>query len=390
MKRSWQGIWRNLAWPAGILAVALLIGVLSGPARTTSALDPGSARSEGLRALVLYLEQSGWTVRPSVEAPWQVTPRQGVLFVSPEILVKADDRESRALADWAAQGGLLVLLGPAERGPLQTPVLLPAVGHTEFILDQAVPAPGGARTLFAPAGARWDPTGMRTDQEWQGVASVLGAPLLATRPALSDGGSGRVVALADPLLLDNQALPQADNLAFALGLMEDGRRSEWGYYTGDPTAALRAQLTGEGGPHLPLSWRLLLWGLGLAAVAGFWVAGRRTGPVLPPSPQPSRPGVEFLMAQAHAYRRSGAAAGALDYLLRAFRRDLARHAGLSPAAPAAALASASLGLGLEPAEVESLLTRAEGGLGRRLTDKQLLALARELAAMQRRMHHARH
>lgn len=389
MRRAWRLPWRTAAWPAAILAVALLIGLLTGPARTVSALDPGSAHPDGMRALVLYLAQSGWRVRTQVDDPGQVPPRQGVLFVPQEVLARADGREARTLADWAGQGGLLVLLGPAETGPLQTPPLLEAAGQTEFVLDEGAPTLGGAHSLFTPVGARWNLHGPRPAQGWQVVAPVQGFPLLAARSASADGGPGRVVALADPMMLDNQALPRADNLAFALALMEDGRRTEWGYFTGDPMAALRAQLMGGEGPHLPLSWRLLLRGLALAAVAGFWVAGRRTGPALPPSPQPSRPGVEFLVAQAHAYRRAGAASGALAYLLRAFRRDLARRTGLPPAAPTAALAGAAAGLGLDPAEVNSLLTRAEGGLDRRLSDKQLLALAHELAAMQRRMHDAR-
>jgi len=388
MKRLWQGVWRSLAWPAAILAVALLIGLLAGPARTGSALDPDSARTHGLRALVLYLKESGWVVRPSVTDPKQVSPRQGVLFVAPEVLDRADRGEGQSLTDWVGQGGLLVLLGTADRGALQTPAQREEGAPREAVLDDGSPSLGGARRLFTPKGSRWNPSSMSSGAGWQPGAVAQGAPLLAIRQG-PGGGPGRIVALAEPRMLDNQALPQQDNLVFALALVEDGQRHEWGYYIGDPMAALRQQMAGDQGPRLPLSWRLLLWGLGLAAVAGFWLAGRRTGPVLPPAPQPSRPGVEFLVAQAHAYRQAGAATGVLGYLLRAFRRDLARRTGLPPGAPATALAGASLGLGLEPEAVQSLLSRAEDFLSRRLTNKQLLALARELAAMHRRMRNAR-
>ena len=394
---------RTFAWPIVLLIAVLLVGLLKEPAGPPNSFDLRSADSRGARALALYLGQSGWRTTDQVTDPDSLRPADSVLLLTPETTALLDAPAARRLEDWVTHGGRLVLLGgapvgrgPAGRDPLggdpekrnifayAPPLTLPGRSGPAAVSGDD-PRLAGVRQVVTQGGVRWDTTGDAVDN-WRGVLSNIDGTLVLVRRGT---GQGEVVALADASPLSNHYLPEGDNLALALALVGDGQRHQIGVYAIDPMAYLRGRLAGQGPVPLPLSWRLLPWGLALAAALGFWRSGRRTGPVLPPAPPPARPATEFLQAQAHAYRRARANAAVLRYVFDAFRRDLARRAGLPPQASLPALAAAAPRLGVAPAELSTLLERVERFLARPLTEKHMLTLVRDLVVMQRRMGHAR-
>lgn len=392
---------RPFAVPLALLVAVAVVGLMVGPAAPPNSLDLGSAGSQGARALALYLGQSGWQVTDEVSDPYAVDPASGVLLLPPEARNQLDRTAAKRLAAWVQAGGRLVELGGDWTLPSQPTAGGGFVYAPPRRLDSS---PGtaamgagdgsmaGVRQVVTASGARWY---VLSGGPWRSALGNIDGSLVAVR---NDTGRGEVVALADPSPLRNDYLRRADNLALALDVMGDGQRSRLAVYNIDSLAYMQRNLANQraagGTASLPLSWRLLPWGLALAAVLGFWRAGRRTGPVFPVEPPPARPGTEFLRAQAHAYRRARANGAVLRYVFDAFRRDLARRTGLPPQAPLPALAAAAPRLGVTPAELQYLLGRVERSLAtpqsqHLLTEKQMLLLVRDLVVMQRRMRHAR-
>ncbi|MFL5959236.1 MAG: DUF4350 domain-containing protein [Gaiellaceae bacterium] len=184
--------------------------------------------------------------------------------------------------------------------------------------------------------------------------------------AIERVGGGSVYLLADSSPLQNRLLGAADNAALGLALAGPGERpvefleSYHGYGTGSGLAAL------------PLAWKLLLGGLGLAALVYAVARGRRFGPPeeegrsLPP---PRREYVDSLAAVIARSRRRDAAVGPVR---REARDALLRRAALPPDAGDDAVRSAARRLGLGDEEAEALLRPAR-------TDADVLAVGRAAA-----------
>ena len=179
-------------------------------------------------------------------------------------------------------------------------------------------------------------------------------------------GGGTVLRLADSSPLQNRRLGAGDNAAFGLALAGPPSRpvefleSYHGYGTGSGLSAL------------PLSWKLLLAGLGLAAIVYMVARGRRFGPpeeegrTLAP---PRREYVDSLAAVVARSRRRDASVGPVR---REARDAVLRRAALPPDAGHAAFRAAASRVGLAEEDTEALVRPVE-------TDADVLAVGRAAA-----------
>ena len=139
-------------------------------------------------------------------------------------------------------------------------------------------------------------------------------------------GSGRVVVLADPLVLCNGYLEKKDNgrfLADVVGLVgTTGPVAFDEYHHGLVLSDLA-----------PQAWVLTPWGAALlwllvAGFAGLLLRGRGFGPIIPRPAETARADVEWAVAVGELLRRSGARSVTLGLLATASERAVASRTGL--------------------------------------------------------------
>lgn len=267
------------------LLLRLVDALLPAPHGPVSSSYATSAH--GLAAYASLLERAGHPVRQVRVPIADRRPRPGetLVVLDPDVV---DPGEARAIGAWVRGGGRLL-----------------AGGENAAWLDAVLPAPPspddgapGTRHALVPVpgvttvrsdGGGWNRAGR--------ALPVIGPP---DRPLLLSARSGRgtVDLLADPGVLQNRRLGQAD--AAALGLALAGGR-------GRPVAFLETvhgygAARGLGGLPARVQW--VLAGLFLAGLAGLWAVGRRLGPPedaerpLPP------PRVEYVDALAAALARA--------------------------------------------------------------------------------------
>ena len=181
-------------------------------------------------------------------------------------------------------------------------------------------------------------------------------------------GDGSVVFLADSSPLQNRLLGSADNAAFGLALALPRSRavlfleSYHGYGTG-----ARSGLSA-----LPLAWKLLLGGLGLAALVYMVARGRRFGPPEEEGRDLAPPRREYVDSLAAVMARSRRRDAAVGPVRREARDSVLRRASFPRDADDDAVRSAAGRLGLTDDEAEALLRPAE-------TDDDVVALGRAAA-----------
>jgi hypothetical protein len=178
----------------------------------------------------------------------------------------------------------------------------------------------------------------------QGVTQVAGAdfatpldpapgqvPILRTASGLVLGylqkiGSGRVIVLADPLVLCNGYLEKKDNgrlLADVVGLV-------------GPNAAVAFDEYHHGlvlSDLAPQAWVLTPWGAAIlwllvAGFVGLLLRGRGFGPIIPRPAETARADAEWAVAVGELLRRSGARSVTLGVLATASERAVASRTGL--------------------------------------------------------------
>jgi hypothetical protein len=138
-------------------------------------------------------------------------------------------------------------------------------------------------------------------------------------------GSGTVYVLADPLVLCNGYLGNADNGRLLANLIPS-----------DPAARVVFDEYHHGltvADFAPQTWLLTPWGFGLfwlivAVFFGFFLRGRRFGPPVPRPPEIARSEAEWSVAIGELLRRSGARGVALGLLATATERAVAARTGL--------------------------------------------------------------
>ena len=277
-----------------------------------------SDAANGASAARLFAQAMGHTTNQIV-GTFAPPPNDGLMFVFTPTSPFTTDEANRT-AGWVYSGGVLIYA--TEQGDAE---LDRALGVTR--LNGIAPS---ATQIANPV--------------LQGVTEVAGAdftapldPAAAQVPILRSGngavlgymqkiGSGRVVVLADPLVLCNGYLEKKDNgrlLADILGLVgTNGLVAFDEYHHGLVLSDLA-----------PQAWVLTPWGAALLwlLVAGFFgllLRGRGFGPIIPRPAETTRADVEWAVAVGELLRRSGARSVTLGVLATASERAVASRTGL--------------------------------------------------------------
>jgi len=306
---------------------------------------PGGPRSSsyatsaaGAAAYAELLGRAGHPVRQVRALPHseQPSPAATVILLDPPAVAP---RDLDALRQFVGAGGRLVAAGLSREaiGRLIAPV--PQLG------------PGSTRVRVQRLEIRTDGTSLWRPHRFLVVGRV---------------GRGAIYLLADSSPLQNRLLPRADNAALGLALAGPSARpvdfleSYHGYGRSSGLAAL------------PLAWKLLLGGLGLAALVYMVARGRRFGPPqeesrdLPPARR------EYVDALAGSIARTRRRQEAVEPVRREARKALLRRVALSPDSGDPAVREAARRVGLTEADADVLLDPVR-------TDADVLALGRVLA-----------
>jgi hypothetical protein len=367
---------RSRAWiavvllAAGLLAVTLLVGAPS--SSHDHALDPASTQSDGTKALVLLLQESGANsvVTDHVPAP------------GTDVAVLLADTTSRSFTDqlerWVEGGGVLVVADhyssfapPVDAAP--TPF-----GDAEIQVARGscdIPALAGLFELFSPTGStRYRvPAGSGSCFADGSRAFVVDTPT----------GRGHVVAVGTPDVFTNAALDQGDNAGLAVALMAPipGHRVDvlYGMSAHGSPAASRGDL----GSLVPTGVKLGLVELVLAFGVYAWWRARRLGrPVLEHQPVQIA-GSELVSAHGNLLQQTHEPDRAARVLRRDLRRQLGDRLGIGPDAPPQVVAEVTASrTGLPRDQVD----RAVNDVPVR-SEEELLALAHDIDAIRTEVLH---
>ena len=305
------GLWALVV--LGLLAVALVAG---GPSTPGHSLDPGSTDSNGTKAMVDLLQDSGADVTVQDTSPG----------TSSDVAVLLSDSTSQAMTDqlerWVEAGGTLIVADPRSSFVPVATSSLDILGVTDRAVQRAdcsIAALAGIEQLRPGPGVLYE----RADSTESCFAGTSGAFVVDTPT-----GRGHVVAVGSSALFTNDMLGADDNAALTVALMAPREGT---------TVAMLYGMVPDGGTRasgfaalIPTGVRLALLQLAIAFVLYTWWRGRRLGrPVR--EPQLVQIGgselvgaVGNLMQQTHDPDRAAR-------LLRAdLRRRLAERLGLPP------------------------------------------------------------
>jgi hypothetical protein len=272
-----------IAFALQLRAIDALAPAPHGPVSSSYATS-----AHGLAAYASLLERAGHPVRRVQVPVADRRPRAGetLVVLDPGLV---EPREARAIGAWVRGGGRLVA-GGGNAGWLDAVLAAaPLAAEGPRGPRRALVPLAGVTTVRSGEGAGWHAAGP--------ALPVIGPPaaplLLAAR-----SGRGTVALLADPSVLQNRLLGQAD--AAALGLALAGG-------PGRPVAFLET-VHGYGAARgfagLPTRVKWLLAGLALAGLAALWAVGRRLGPPEDPDRALPPPRVEYVDALAAALARA--------------------------------------------------------------------------------------
>lgn len=218
------------------------------------------------------LEQSGHPVTRLEEPvrPGILDPATTLVIASPDTFA-LDDRQMALIGQFVDAGGRLIVSSTSLFGDLATTLLDPPPvlgGVPSGTMTPVFPVPETKDVeIIAVSGLyAWADTGSALPVVGRDGAAVV---------AVASIGEGRLIALADPAILSNVLLDEADNAALGLAI------------TGEPgrPVVFNEYVHGYGGASalaaLPDGWAAaLLLGLG-AAVVWLWSIGSRFAPAEP-------------------------------------------------------------------------------------------------------------
>jgi hypothetical protein len=345
----------------GIAAVAYFLQ----PPQDSPEHRSTSDAANGASAAVLFAQAMG---HPTVEISGTFAPpaANSLMFVFTPTSHYTSD-EAALTASWVRSGGVLIY----------------ASEQSDPELDRVLRV-SRARGFAASSTAVANPVlaGVTTVAGGNAATPLIPAPgqvpILRSRGGsalayIDSFGLGRVVVLADPLVLCNGYLEKLDNgrlLADLLGTVKDGAPVAFDEYH---HGLVLKDLS-------PQAWVLTPWGAALlwllaAAFAGLLLRGRSFGPLVPRPAEAARADVEWAVAVGELLRRSGARALTLGLLATASERAVAARTGL-PLQPRErfwnALWIRAPELAGELAEAEHALYGSAGG------DAELLKAAQRL------------
>lgn len=199
-------------------------------------------------------------------------------------------------------------------------------------------------------------------------------------------GEGRLYWSADTAWLSNERIGEAQNLDLALQILmppEGGWVAFDEYHHGYTSPTHWWQILRE-------SLRAFTLLMAAALVLFYWAYGVRFGSPLPAPVRPPRAAVEYVHSMSQLYRRAGAGEVVLRALYRSLRAHLGRlTGGVADLSHAEIARRAAPRCGAAEAEIERLLNRtADSNL--KPSEAELIALARDVENLQRRIDHAGH
>jgi hypothetical protein len=351
---------------AALLSLAIAaVAYLFQPHQDSPEHSSTSDAANGTSAAVLFAQAMG---HPTVDVAGSFTPPAagGLLFVFTPTSPFAPDEASQT-ATWVRNGGVLIYA--SEQGDPELDRAL-GVSRSAGVVQgtTAIANPVLAGVTQVAGGSFAVPLAPSADQ----------VPILRSRGGsvlgyLAPFGTGKLVVLADPLVLCNGYLDKHDNgrlLADLLGTVGAGASVAFDEYHHGLTL----------GDLSPQAWLLTPWGAALlwllvAVFAGLLLRGRRFGPLITRQEEAPRAEVEWAAAVGELLRRSGARDVTLGMLATASERAVAARTGL-PLQPRERFWNA---LWIRAPELASELAEAEHALyGSRGGDAELLNAAQRL------------
>lgn len=326
----------------------------------------------GLSAIYNVLDKEGFARRWERTADRLPDNVERLVVWNPDELDQAD---WQALRNWAGRGGTLIVTAPYSD---VLPGKTRQAGEAAVRSAAAHPVTVGLNTVSAGGG---------TFTEYYETKALVhltrpdGTPVLISWPE----GQGRIYWSADEEWLTNARVGQADNLTLALGLLVPGKEKlvafdeyHHGYQAADRWYQL---LRGN------LQLFLVLLALGVAVL--FWAYGARFGAPIPEPATPPRAAVEYVVSMSHLYRRARARSVVAQNLYRTLTRDLGRLLGGAGGLDHAEIARRTgERTGVPAPQIQKVLDRTAPGAKPEPTDTELIDLAREAEAIQRRVRNA--
>jgi hypothetical protein len=349
---------------AAVLSLAIAgLAYLLQPSQGSPEHSSTSDAADGASAAVLFAQAMGHTTL-EVAGSFTPPPANGLMFVfTPTSPFTAEEADRTAA--WVSSGGVLIYASEQGDPELDRAFAVSRLnGFVSSTTANAEPVLAGVTTVAGGLSAT--PLDPASNQ-----VSILRSPGGFALGYTSSLGSGRVVVLADPLVLCNGYLGKQDNgrlLADLLGT-DRGIVAFDEYHHGLTFSDLS-----------PQAWLLTPWGAGIlwllvAVFVGLLLRGRGFGPLIPRPSETARHDAEWAVAVGELLRRSGARAVTLGVLANASERAVAARTGL-PLKPRErfwnALWIRAPELAADLAEAESALHSSAGG------DADLLKAAQRL------------
>ena len=323
---------RRRAIGFGTLIAAIAVVVILRGTSVADSPDHSSASdgSNGTSALRYYAQALGHTTG-TVEGDFTLPSSPALLFVfTPSNTQGFSISEAQQLNAWISSGNVVVYA--AEDGD---PVLDPQFGlqRSRGTLEAdghaAAPILGGVGSLSGAEKAR---SFAATPTQVPLVRNKNG-DVLALTVAI---GSGKLIALSDPLVLCNSYLKLGDNGRFAADLIAMAPN-------GGPVLFdefHHGQVSMAAPPAV--AWVATPWGAALALTAlvlfaGLAIRGRSFGPPIPLRARADRSSAEYATAVGSLLHRTGARRVTLETLLSATRRTVAERVGLGSDTPSGQL-----------------------------------------------------
>ena len=338
MSRGWRIALALVALLVAVNLVLRFLGTLTGGTPGGPRSSSYATSSRGAAAYAELLGRNGHPIDQERKLPHQAPPDAvtTVFLLDPP---SVGTQDLAAIRRYVQSGGHLVASGLSPHAMHQLVANVPTRVHGPPIVheDGLAIETGGAT-------------------EWRDENLV----------AVRRTGRGTVVFLADSSPLQNRLLGSADDAAFGLALAGPRHRpvefleSYHGYGTGTGLSAL------------PLSWKLLLGGLGLASLVYMVARGRRFGPPEPEGRSLPPPRREYVDSLAAVVARSKHRNAAVEPVRREARDAVLRRSSLPPGATDDGFRVAAKRLGLTDDDAEVLLRPAD-------TDAAVVALGRTAA-----------
>jgi hypothetical protein len=276
-----------------------------------------SDAANGTSAVRLFAQAMGHTADQMV-GNFALPANDGLMFVFTPTSPFTNEEAGRT-AGWVSSGGVLIYA--AEQGDVELDRALGVkrAGIAPSATQLANPVlPGVTRVAGGALATPLDPA--------PGQVPVLRSSGGLVTAYVQRIGSGRVVVLADPLVLCNGYLDEDTNGRLLADLLGQ--------------AATSAPVTFDEYHHglilsdlAPQAWVLTPWGAALlwllvAGFVGMLLRGRGFGPVIPRPAEAARADAEWAVAVGELLRRSGGRAVTLGLLANASERAVASRTGL--------------------------------------------------------------